>query len=249
VLNQDRQQNPMLHAVRTAGPTRGWLAVGAVAGAAIMLVLAFGLQIWSPLIAVLVAVVVFIGVGLKDRDAWIARCAIYQFGARQDERIKPGYPTGAAAAIRWIADPANASADDVTRAFVLMNAGRLDDALTTVDRGDGRTPTDEASAERLRLSIRRERGEIVDRSRFDAVTAALPVDERTWQRHALAAMFLVRDIADGVPWRDRYVYAVRDLGPWRLPRRAWFVIVTQQFAMAITFGFLFIVLLMFVGRS
>jgi hypothetical protein len=248
VLNQDRQQNPMLHAVRTAGPTRGWLAVGAVAGAAIMLVLAFGLQIWSPLIAVLVAVVVFIGVGLKDRDAWIARCAIYQFGARQDERIKPGYPIGAAAAIRWIADPANASADDVTRAFVLMNAGRPDDALAVVDRGDRRTPMAEAGAERLRLSVRRERGKTVDRSRFDAVTAGLPRDEQIWQRHALATMFLVRDIADDVPWRDRYVDAVRDLGPWHLPRRAWFVILTQQFAIALTLGFLFIALL-FMGRS
>jgi hypothetical protein len=247
VLNQDPHQNPMLHAVRTAGP-RGWLVVGAVAGAAIMLGLGFGLQIWSPLIAVLVAVAVFIGVGLKDRDAWIARCAIYQFGALQDERIKPGYPTDAAASITWLADPANVSADDVTRAFVLMNAGRPDDALAVVDRGDRRTPMAEAAAERLRLSIRRERGETVDRSRFDALTAGLPTDERTWQRHALAAMFLVRDVADGVPWRDRYVEAVRDLGPWHLPRRAWFVILTQQFAIAVAFGFLFVAL-MLVGRS
>jgi hypothetical protein len=223
------------------------MVIGAVASIAILIVQVFVLQIWSPFVAVLAPIGAFTWVGLNDRDAWIARRAIYQFGALQAARMTVGFPTNPESTAEWLADPANAGADDVTRAYALVNAGRAADAIALVDQPGPRSRTDEAAAERLRLTVQRDREGAVDRTQFDALMAGLAAPDRVWQEHALAAMLLVKDIDEGKPWRDRYVAAVRDLGPWDLPRRAWFVIVTQQFAMAIAFGVLFLILFILGG--
>ena len=212
-----------------------------------MLGIAFGLQVWDPLVIVLVPIVAFIAVGGLDRDAFIARAAIYQFGALQSARLTANFPTDPESAAAWLADPSHG--DEVDRAYVLLNAGRPVEAIAALDRAAGLTPSNAAAAERLRLAIERQAGEAdIDRTRFEALVADLPADERRWQRLSLAVMLLNADVGDGLPWRDRFVAAVRDLGPWRLARGAWFVVITQQFTMAITFAVLWVALLWLVRR-
>lgn len=242
MLRRNRQPNRLIEAVRAAGPTRRRLVAGALASVAILVVLGFGLQVWNPVVAVLVVAAVFVIVGVLDRDAWTARCAIYQYGELQAARIGPTYPTDPDGTDAWLADPGHAT-ETVARAFVLFNAERLGEALAEVDGATLSNPTDQASAERLRLTVQRSRGDAIDPARFRALINGLPSDQQRWQRLSLAVMELTCDVADRLPWRDRFVAAVRDLGPWQLPRRAWFVIVTQQFTMAITFGLLFLVML------
>ncbi len=242
MLRPNRQPNCLLEAVRAAGPTRWWLVAGALVSVAILAVIGFGLQVWNPVLGLMVVAAVFVVVGLMDRDAFTARCAIYQYGELQAARIGPTFPINAADTDAWLADPSHAT-ETVARAFVLFNATRLDDALAEVDGATLSNPTDQATAERLRLSVQRSRGDAIDPGRFLALLDALPSDEQRWQHLSLAVMELSGDVADRLPWRDRFVAAVRDLGPWRLPRRAWFVIVTQQFTMAITFGLLALVML------
>lgn len=215
---------------------------GALVSVAALAGIGFGLRVWNPVVAVLIVAVVFVIVGVLDRDALTARCAIYQYGELQATRIGPTYPTDADGTDAWLADPGHAK-DTVARAFVLFNAERLDEALAEVDGATLPSPTDQASAERLRLTVQRSRGDAIDPARFHALIDALPSDQQRWQRLSLAVMELNSDIADRLPWRDRFVAAVHDLGPWKLRRRAWFVILTQQYTMAITFGLLCLVML------
>lgn len=205
----------------------------------------FGLQIWNPALASLVVAAVFVVVELMDRDAFTARCAIYQFGELQAARIGSTFPTNAEETDAWLANPEYAT-DTVARAFVLFNAERLDEAIAVVDGTTPSSPMDQASAERLRLTVQRSRGAEIDPVRFQTLVDALPSDQRRWQRFSLAVMELSFDIRDRLPWRDQFVASVRDLGPWRLPRRAWFVIVTQQFTVALTFGLVSLYLLFLV---
>lgn len=242
MFRRDRRPNHLIEAVRTAGPTRSRLVAGALASIAILALIGFGFQIWNPVVASLVVAAIFIVIGLLDRDAWTARCAVYQYGELQAARIGPTYPTDPDDTDAWLADASHAT-ETVARAFVLFNATRLDEALAEVDGATLSNPTDLASAERLRLTVQRSRGDAIDPATFHALIDALPTDQQRWQRLSLAVLEMSCDIADRLPWRERFVAAVRDLGPWQLPRRAWFVIVTQQFTMAITFGVLFVILL------
>jgi hypothetical protein len=234
-----RSSSHLLTAIRTAGPSRRDLLLGGLVAGSIMVLLAFGLQIWNPLVAVAVPVVVFTVVGLRDRDAFVARAAIYQFGELQAARLSSDFPSDEATTEAWLADPA--PRDPISRADVLFKGGAPDKALEAIQAADLSDPSDAVAAERLRLTIERARGSAqVDQQRFYELSALLSPADRRWHRLSLAVMQLDADVAEGVPWRERFVRAVRELGPWHLPKRAWFVVVTQQFVMAITFAFLFI---------
>lgn len=104
LLRRNRRPNHLVEAVRTAGPTRWRLVAGALASVAILAVIGFELQVWNPVVATLVVATVFVVIGLLDRDAFIARCAIYQLGELQAARIGPAFPTDSVGADAWLAD-------------------------------------------------------------------------------------------------------------------------------------------------
>ena len=204
LLRRNRRPNHLVEAVRTAGPTRWRLVAGALASVAILAVIGFELQVWNPVVATLVVATVFVVIGLLDRDAFIARCAIYQLGELQAARIGPAFPTDSVGADAWLADQSH-SADAVARAFVLFKAARPDEALAAVDGASLSSPTDQASAERLRLMVRRSRGDAIEPARFHALVDALPSDRTPEWKAKLA--YTVRMSMFKMCFEDGFVHA------------------------------------------
>lgn len=240
IARRGRPGNPGIRAIQTAGPSRGSLVIAAVAGLiAIGVVLNLGIINldgggWA--IVATLLVIAFVIAGLADRDAMVARRAIVEYAVLQARRLPPDYPGSRDAAIAWAADPAHASEDPVRRAFIIDQSGEPDAARAELERIDPSDTAALASAERLRAAWAARADEPWDESRFEELLGRLAGEEARWQRLGLAFTLLVEDIRAGRPWRNAYVGAVRNLGPWRTTRRGWFVVITQQFTLAIVCG-------------
>jgi hypothetical protein len=181
----------------------------------------------------MIPIVAFVVVGFVDRDGILARRAIIEYAQLQPAHRPAGHPTDVASAEVWLADPANASENTVRRAYALALAGRPEDAAAELDRTPIAAAADQAGAERLRAVWAAGSGERWDPAAFERALATLSEPERRWQRLALAWMLAAEDIRLDRPWRDEFVRAVRNLGPWHTSGRGWFVIVTQQFTFPI----------------
>ena len=237
LLRRRRAPNAGVRALQTAGPRRAWLA--AATAASLVAILGMGnLHVldsssngWFWI--AMVPIVAFVVVGFADRDGILARRAIIEYAQLQPAHRPPGYPTDGASAEVWLADPANASEHTVRRAYALALADRPEDAATELDRTPIAEAADQAGAERLRAVWAAGSDESWNPAAFERALATLSEPDSRWQRLALAWMLAAEDIRLGRPWRDEFVRAVRDLGPWHTSGRGWFVIVTQQFTFPI----------------
>ena len=235
-----RSRSAGLKALQDAGPSRWSLVVGAAFGVTAMgIVLTLGLVDlnrggWAAVASL--PVIAFVIAGLADPNAVVARRAIVEYALLQRRRLPPDYPVDEAAAITWLADPAHAADDPIRRAFVLDRSGQRDAARDELARIDPSDTAALASAERLRAAWATRAGEPWDDARFEELVDRLSDDEARWQRLGLAFALLVEDIGAGRPWRAAYVRSVRDLGPWHTTARGWFVVLSQQFTLAIACG-------------
>lgn len=240
IARRSRQSNPGIRAIQTAGPSRVSLIGATLAGfLAILIVSSLGVVGsanggWITYAAL--PVIAFVIAGLADRDAMLARRAIVEYAVLQARRLPPDYPASPEAASAWLIDPAHAAEDPIRRAFILDFSGEPEAAREELERIDPADTAALASAERLRAALAARADEPWDESRFEKLVGRLPDDEGRWQRLGLAFTLLVEDIRAGRPWRPAYVAAVRDLGPWHTTRRGWFVVITQQFTLAIVCG-------------
>lgn len=170
-------------------------------------------------------------IAVTDRDGWRVREAIAYVALQQAARWTRGpllRTTPAAEA--WLADPAYADATTPERTSALIAAGRWTDAGALIAGTDGSSDAERASVVRLRATIAAHPAGDIDLDAVRAAAAGLPADERRYHNAAAAWSQVLLDLAARRAWRPRFADAVRDLGPFPLPRRVRLWIAFQQLA-------------------
>lgn len=217
------------------------VVVGISAGAILWIVGADTRPPWLLLLgipAVLTAIV-----AVADRDGWRVREAMAYVALQQTARWSRGpllRTTPAAEA--WLADPANAEATTPERTSALIAAGHWAEAETLVAGAEGSTDTERASIARLRATIAAHPDGDIDLDAVRAAAASLPPHERRYHVAAAAWSQVWLDLAARRVWRPRFAAAVRDLGPFPVPRRVRAWIAFQQLAAPIACVLAFVIL-------
>jgi hypothetical protein len=115
-------------------------------------------------------------------------------------------PRTPAGADRWLARSATEPAD-LTRASVLLTAGRTADARDVVERFVPAGPEDRARVARMLAAIDGLEGGAVDTTAADEAIEALPADLQRYHRLSLAWSVAWVEAANRRPWRDRLAAA------------------------------------------
>jgi len=186
-----------------------------------------------PLWAV-IPVAILTVVGLADRDGWNIRRAMAYVAIQQRARWMGGpIPRGPTASQAWLDDPANAGADDLQRASMLIAVGDLTAARATLDRFEPTTDVQVAAVARLHAHLRALDTGTIDIAPILAAAEGLNEEDRRYQLTAAAWTQAWIDIAARRPWRERFATAVRGLGLHPVPGRFLVVIGMQQLVAAI----------------
>ena len=229
----ERFRSPGRRAVREAGPP-----IRDVIGGAILafIVIAVG-WVAGPLRPVpwplwmAIPVVILTAVAARDRDGWNVRRAMAYVALQQRARWTRGkIPATPALARAWLANPSNDDANGLERTSALVISGDIEAARATIDDFVPTTPVQAVAAVRLRSYLRALDTGTVDIEPVRAAAGGLSDDDRRYQLTATAFAQVWLDIEARRPWRQRFAAVVRDLGPFRIPRRFEAAIAVQQFA-------------------
>jgi hypothetical protein len=178
--------------------------------------------------------VVLAAVAVLDHDGWNIRRAMAHVALQQRTRWTRGQiPTTPSLAQAWLAEPSNADANGLERMSVLIVARDIPAARTVLDQFVATTPVQAVGAVRMRSYLQALETGTVDIEPVRAAAADLSKDDRRYQLTSAAWMQVWLDIEARRPWRRRFANAVRDLGPFPVPRRYVAVLAFQQFAASI----------------
>jgi hypothetical protein len=192
--------------LRGAGPPIAWDLVALGVGAVLV---AIAVNLDGPIRAIVVglAFVVFSVPAALDRTGWRVRLAMSHLAMEQRRRAAGrDVPRTPAGADRWLARSAGEPAD-LTRASVLLTAGRTAEAREVVERFVPASPEDRARVARMRAAIDGLEDGILDTTPADEAIAALPADLQRYHRLSLAWSVAWVEAANGRPWRDRFAAA------------------------------------------
>jgi len=235
-----RRRSPSIRAIREAGPPFRWI-LAAIPVALIAVIVLYVAGVENRAVLVATPLVVFILVGLLDRDGWRIRMAMTEVALRQRERWRWGtLPIDPISAEAWLS--ANADAPPVARAGVLATAGRHEEARALVEASTADTPLDAANLARLRILFAAEaRGDHSIAAAVDALAAApemanVPAEEGRHQRLAMAWSLAWLRIRAGEPWRDDFAAVIRPLAPFRVRRRHQVFHAVQHYALAFAYA-------------
>ena len=183
-------------------------------------------------LATIVALVTLTVPAILDLDGWRVRLGMAWIGKEQRRRMRriPGTVAGAE---RWLEDPAESSA--LTRASVLLTAGRLAEARELIVATPTETADDRARAARMLAAVDgMERGEI-DPGAAIAAIDVLPEDQRRYHRVALAWSTAWIAAMNRRPWRRAFAEASRGIGPRDVPVGYLIWLTTQQLLLTLCF--------------
>jgi hypothetical protein len=139
-------------------------------------------------------------------------------------------PTTPSRAHGWLADPSNADANGLERMSVLIAAGDIPAARFALDEFVPTSPVQTVAALRMRSYLQALETGNVDIEPVRVAAAELAQDDRRYQLTSAAWMQVWLDIEARRPWRRRFADAVRDLGPFPVPRRYVAVLAFQELA-------------------
>jgi hypothetical protein len=228
-----------MRALREAGPPIRWIVAAiSLALAAVIILYVAGFENRAVLLAI--PFVAFLMVGLLDRDGWRIRMAMAEVATRQREHWRTGtLPIDPPSAEAWLSE--HPDARPVERASVLVTVGRREDAIALLDAAVGETPTETVGIARLRLTLdptideRASERMVLERLERLPAFAALPANEQRYQRLAASWSIAWLRIKRGAPWRGAFAAAIRNLGPFHVPRRYRAFHAIQQFALPIAY--------------
>jgi hypothetical protein len=234
-----RRRSPSYKAIQLAGPPVRWLVGAGFAGLAVVVILALsGVRDSTVLIAV--PPIAFTVACLLDGDGWRIRMATGELAALQRLRWSRGQlPADPLSAEAWLGAHPDAPALD--RMAVMVTAGRTAEASRLADGVVGATPVDVVRLARMRLTVAAAlAGVAPDRAAVEAFErlpelATIDEPERRYQRLSLAWSIAWLEINADRPWRAALAEALRDLGPFRPPRRFVAFHALQQFALPIAY--------------
>jgi len=219
----ERLRSPARKAIRYAGPPdRSVFAGFGLGGAIIFVAWWWGLlgHVPWPFWAVVPGAILVV-VSLTDDKGWNIRRAMAYVALQQRARW-PGpdpLPTTPSTAQTWLDDPANANADGLFRVSMMITVGKLTAAQALLEDYVPTTDAQTAAATRYRAYFQARETGAIDMGPIRAVTKGLDEEERRYQLTSAAWMQAWMDIESRRPWRDRFADAVRDLGPYTVPRR------------------------------
>jgi hypothetical protein len=224
---------------RDAGPPTPWAVAAIVVAIPAWILLAAQDGIgYGP--ATILALVILTVPAIVDLDGWRVRLGMAWIGKEQRRRLRriPGTPAGAE---RWLEETAETSA--LTRASVLLTAGRLAEARELILTAPTETPEDRARAARMLAAVDgMEHGEIDPRAAIAAIDA-LPDDQRRYHRLALAWSTAWIAAMNRRPWRHAFAEASRGIGPRDVPIGYLIWLTSQQLLLTLCF-----VLVLLIGR-
>ena len=230
----ERLRSPARKAMSNAGPPDRLVFAGFGLGGAIVfvgwLLGPLGRVPW-PLWALVPAAILAV-VSFADRDGWNIRRAMAYVALQQRARWPgPGpLPTTPSVAQAWLEDPASADADGLFKVSVMITVGNLTAARAVLDAYVPTTEAQTVAATRFRAYFRARETGAVDMEPIRAVSEELDEADRRYQLTSAAWMQAWMDIEARRPWRNRFVDAVRGLGPYPVPRRVEGFIGLQQLA-------------------
>lgn len=234
-----RRRSPSIRALRDAGPPFRWI-LASIPVALIAVIVLYVAGVESRAVLVATPLVVFILVGLLDRDGWRIRMAMGEVAVRQRERWRWGtLPIDPISAEAWLS--AHADAPPAARAGVLATAGRHDEARALVESATAETPGDAVNIVRLRTLFGAEaRGDHSIEGAVDALAATpemanVPAEEVRNQRLAMAWSLAWLRIRAGEPWRDDFAAVIRPLAPFRVRRRYQVFHAVQHYALPLAY--------------
>jgi hypothetical protein len=215
---------PARRLLSEAGPPTSWVVVAFVFAGAIA-----GILLQSPRTGPLAAVAVLVVLSipsLLDVDGWRIRLGMSWLGAQQRQRMA-GIPRTPAGAERWLAR-AGAEASALSRASMLLIAGRTAEARSIVEAAPRDEPEDRAQVARMLAAL-----DGLDMGRVDptaALTAieALPPELRRYHLISLGWSTAWVEAVNKRPWRHAFAVASRLIGPGEIPIRFVVWSVTQE---------------------
>jgi hypothetical protein len=216
---------------RDAGPPTPWgiAAIVVAIPAWILLAGQDGIGYWP---ATIIALVILTVPAIVDLDGWRVRLGMAWIGKEQRRRFRR-IPGTRARAERWLEDAAETSA--LTRASVLLTAGRLVEARELIVTAPTDTPEDRARAARMLAAVDGvEHGEIDPRAAIAAIDA-LPDDQRRYHRLALAWSTAWIAAMNRRPWRRAFAEASRGIGPRDVPIGYLIWLISQQLLLTLCF--------------
>lgn len=229
----ERIRSPGRKAWRDAGPPDRFVIAGFLLSAALVMIgwRSGALQdvpwpLWAVVPATVLTVICF-----ADRDGWNIRRAMAYVALQQRVRWTRGpLPDTPAMAQAWLDDPANADASGLETASILITSGNRAAGSALLDSYVPETAMQTAGVARLRSYLQASEKGSLDMSPIRAAAEGLAADDRRYQLTSAAWMQAWMDIEARRPWRQRFADAVRDLGPYPVPRRALAFIWFQQLA-------------------
>jgi hypothetical protein len=177
----------------------------------------------------LVPLTIQIVISVADHDGWNIRRAMAYVALQQRARWTPGpIPHTSSMAQAWLDDPANAAADGLPKASMLITVGNRAAARGLLDAYTPTTDLEAAAAARLRAYLRARETGTIDMTSIRAASERLGEEDRRYQLTSAACMQAWLDIEAHRPWRSQLADAARELGPYQVPARFLVFIGFQQ---------------------